>query len=166
MKRILIYVAKDAAERVNASPLFKDETIKAIFDNIRNTGLAGLVYWAGLVLYVHPDDSAVRAESFIGGMLVLSAIGLFIVNVIHGIKKISELTTHKVLAVIISVAFYFGVCGYFSALARTKNTEVGWRVPSGPTAPAEADGITTHKVEREPNPAVHGTLRDKAAQHP
>ncbi|HEX5392913.1 MAG TPA: hypothetical protein VFW68_06525 [Rhodocyclaceae bacterium] len=125
MKRIVAWMKKDVVEKVNTSRLFKDETVKLIFDNIRNTSLAGLVYWAGLVLYMHPAESFPQVELFVGGLLILSALGLFVINVIHGIKKILELSIHKVVAVIVSVAFYFAVCGYMSALARTKQQEVG-----------------------------------------
>ncbi len=127
-----------AIDRLMTCSVLKDETVKTIFDNIRNTSLAGLVYWGGLVLYLRPAPTWHGAESFIGGVLILIALLLLIISVLHGIRKIMQVAEQRILAAAVSLVFYVCVMALFSAVARTRHEEVNRSTASTPAVYAHA----------------------------
>lgn len=140
LKRYWAWQVTDVTERTKrivSSQVLKDEIVKLIFDNIRNTGLAVLVFWAGSVLYFLPAKSSANSEPIVGGMLMIAGILLLMLNILHGIKKIIELAKPRTVGVIIAAIFYVLVTGLAVATARTKMQNLGEEDPSGQLSKAE-----------------------------
>ena len=66
-----------------------DGAVKALFDHVRNLGIASVVFGAAVWQFLHPGDgSAYYFSMAIVLLLVAFAIFLFYVNQLHGMIKL------------------------------------------------------------------------------
>ncbi len=138
LRRLLSALGSEIYQDITKSRMLSDENVMTIFDNIRNTSLAALVYWGGLVLALRPNG---QGDKIVGLILVLVAFVLFIINVLHGVKKVLQATERRVLAAVLSLIFYVCVIALFTVMARAKVAEVRQSGASKPTASNPASSI-------------------------
>ena len=66
-----------------------DGAVKALFDHVRNLGIASVVFGAAVWQFQHPGDgSAYYFSMAIVVLLVIFAVFLFAVNQFHGMIKL------------------------------------------------------------------------------
>jgi len=95
--------------------VFHDDTVKAVFDHIRNVSLSMLVGWAGLLLVVEPHDSL---ERLVGVCLVVACVLLFLLNMANGVRRILASGLRTSVKVFLCVLVVGLSVGLFALLMR------------------------------------------------
>ncbi|SNY46334.1 MULTISPECIES: hypothetical protein [unclassified Pseudomonas] len=93
----------------------KDVTLKWVFDHIRNYVICGVVLWAGVKAFKLPNITYFDTITHYlgGGVLLITAITLFSLNMLHGIVGFAKLRDLKSTSTILYIvgtllAFFAG----------------------------------------------------------
>ncbi len=79
-------------QKICQLPLFKDDVVKAVFDNLRNVLIASVVIWAGFMMGTKNPSREPYPEAE-GWFLIFIGFLLLVFNAVHGIKKLDEATS-------------------------------------------------------------------------
>ncbi|MGY2442205.1 hypothetical protein [Pseudomonas sp. SDO52101_S400] len=91
----------------------KDVTLKWVFDHIRNYVICGVVLWAGVKAFKLPNITYFDTITHYlgGGVLLITAITLFSLNMLHGIVGFAKLkdlkSTSTVLYIVGTLLAFF-----------------------------------------------------------
>lgn len=91
-------------KRITLSWLFSEETLKALFDHVRNFLTGSFLLLLGL--FVHRKETLyIDSTNFAGFLVVLLAGFLLLLNLIDGIRKLNRLEHHTIFIVALVVAY-------------------------------------------------------------
>jgi hypothetical protein len=104
-----------AIVKFHRSRLLADDTVKFVFDHVRNVSLSGLVGWAALLLILNPHDNL---EIVAGMLLMFGCIFLLILNLANGVRKIAGSNLSRWVKIILSVLTMALATSLFTLLMR------------------------------------------------
>jgi hypothetical protein len=93
-----------AEKRITWAWLFSEETLKALFEHVRNFLTGSFLLLLGL--FVHGKEAHyIDSVNFAGSIFIVLACLLLLLNLVDGVKKLNRLRHHNVFIVSLVIIY-------------------------------------------------------------